>query len=256
VTDINAEGAESVAVGIRARGGRAEALRLDVTLVDDVRRVVDHVRAQYGRIDYFYNNAGIAMACETRDMTYERWQRIVDINLWGVIYGVQEAYQVMIEQGSGHIVNVASMAGIVGNVTAPAYTTTKFAVVGLSNVLRIEAAPLGVNVSLVCPASVDTGIRDTTPFFNVDREAYLKVLEESRKTQWFAKMWDVETAARYIVDEVAKNAFMILLPPAAKKIWCIARIFPSYVYKIQGKLLDRFRRFRIADKVRPADVLG
>lgn len=134
VTDINAEGAESVAAGIRARGGRAEALQLDVTVVDDVRRVVDHVRAQYRRIDYYYNNAGIAMACETRDMTYERWQRIVDINLWGVIYGVQEAYQVMIEQGSGHIVNVASMAGIVGNVTAPAYTTTKFAVVGLSNV--------------------------------------------------------------------------------------------------------------------------
>jgi NAD(P)-dependent dehydrogenase (short-subunit alcohol dehydrogenase family) len=256
VTDINAEGAESVAAGIRARGGRAEALHLDVTVVDDVRRVVDYVREQYGRLDYYYNNAGIAMACETRDMTYERWQRIVDINLWGVIYGVQEAYRVMIEQGSGHIVNVASMAGIVGNVTAPAYTATKFAVVGLSNALRIEAASLGVNVSLVCPASVDTGIRDTTPFVNVDREAYLKVLEESRKMQWFAKMWDVETAARYILDEVAKNAFMILLPPAAKKIWRVARLFPNYVYKIQGKLLDRFRQFRIAEKVRPANVPG
>jgi NAD(P)-dependent dehydrogenase (short-subunit alcohol dehydrogenase family) len=256
VTDINEAGAETVAAGIRAKGSQAEALRMDVTKADDVRRVVEHIEAQYGRIDYYYNNAGIAMACEARDMTYERWQRIVDINLWGVIYGVQEAYRVMIEQESGHIVNVASMAGIVGNVTAPAYTATKFAVVGLSNALRIEAASLGVNVSLVCPASVDTGIRDTTPFVNVDREAYLKALKESRKTQWFAKMWDAETAARYIIDEVTRNAFLILLPPAAKKIWHVSRIFPNYVYKLQGKLLERFRRFRITEKVRPANEPG
>jgi NAD(P)-dependent dehydrogenase (short-subunit alcohol dehydrogenase family) len=181
-------------------------------------------------------------------MTYARWQRIVDINLWGVIYGTHEAYAVMLERGFGHIINVASMAGIVTNVTSPAYTATKFAVVGLTQALRIEAQALGIRVSLVCPASIETGIRDSIVFVNTDRKAYLKTIAESRKTQWFAKAWDAATAAEYILDEVAKNTALILLPPSAKKIRWIARLFPSYIDKVQHKLLARFRQFRLEDQ--------
>lgn len=248
VTDINEEGARIVAQKINEQGGQAEALRMDVTDPDAVHAVVEQVVRDYGQLDYLYNNAGIAIACEVRDMTYARWQRIVDINLWGVIHGVQEAYPVMIEQGFGHIINVASMAGIVANVLSPAYTATKFAIVGLTKALRIEARPLGVNVSLVCPASVETGIRDAMRFVHTDRQAYLQALAESRKTQWFARIWDADTAAEYILDRVNENADLILLPPSARKIRWVAQLFPGYVEKVQRNLLERFRQFRIEDK--------
>jgi NAD(P)-dependent dehydrogenase (short-subunit alcohol dehydrogenase family) len=248
VTDINVEGAEAVAQRIIQQGGRAEAMNMDVSNLEAVHETVAHVIECYGRLDYYYHNAGIGIACEVRDMTYARWQRIVDINLWGVIYGTHEAYAVMLERGFGHIINVASMAGIVTNVTSPAYTATKFAVVGLTQALRIEAQALGIRVSLVCPASIETGIRDSIVFVNTDRKAYLKTIAESRKTQWFAKAWDAATAAEYILDEVAKNTALILLPPSAKKIRWIARLFPSYIDKVQHKLLARFRQFRLEDQ--------
>ncbi len=248
VTDVNEAGARTVAQKITQQGGQAEALRMDVTDPDAVHTVVERVVKEYGRLDYFYNNAGIAAACEVRDMTYASWRRIVDVNLWGVINGIQEAYPIMVEQGFGHIINVASMAGIVANVISPAYTATKFAVVGLTRVLRTEAQSLGVQVSLVCPASVETGIRDAMTFVNTDRQAYLKALEGSGKTQWFAKIWDADTAAEYILDRVNENADLILLPPSAKKIRWVAQLFPGYVEKVQRDLLERFRQFRIEDR--------
>jgi NAD(P)-dependent dehydrogenase (short-subunit alcohol dehydrogenase family) len=218
---------------------------MDVTQVQEIRQVIDQVCQQYGRIDCYYNNAGIAFAGEVRDMTYDYWQRIINVNLWGVIHGVQEAYRVMIEQGAGHIVNIASMAGIVTNVHSPAYTTTKFAVVGLSNALRIEAEALGVNVSVVCPAAVNTGIRDATPYLRTDKEAFMQAMERMHKEKWYAREWDADTAARYIVSEIEKGRYLILLPPAAKMIAWIARFFPGYLNRVQRKTIEDFRRYRV-----------
>jgi NAD(P)-dependent dehydrogenase (short-subunit alcohol dehydrogenase family) len=200
VTDIDRESAEVVAARIRKDRGRASAFRMDVTQMQEVRQVVDQVRQQYGRIDYYHNNAGIAFAGETRDMTYDHWKRIIDVNLWGVVHGVQEAYRAMVEQGSGHIVNVASIADIAATAHAPAYTTTKFAVVGLSNALRVEAEALGVQVSVVCPAVVNTGLRDATTCLRTNRNAFLQATEQMRKEKWYAQEWDADTAARYIVS--------------------------------------------------------
>jgi len=245
VTDIDGERAESAATRIVQDGGQATALVMDVTSAHHVRQVVDRVRQQYGRIDCYFNNAGISFAGEARDMVDDHWKRIIDVNLWGVIHGVQAVYPIMIEQGSGHIVNIASMAGIVANVHAPGYTVTKFAVMGLSDALRIEAEDLGVRISVVCPGAIRTGIRDATPYLGIDKQAFLEDLERMHKAKWFAQEWDADMAARYIVSQVEKGAYLILLPPAAKAIRLVARFFPGYVVRVQRKLLRNFRRHRV-----------
>ncbi len=103
-----------------------------------------------GQLDCMFNNAGISITGEVRDMTSDHWHRVIDINSLGSHYGATYAYSLMIKQGFGHIVNVACLAGLIGYPIEIAYTTTKYALVGLLTSLRIEAADLGVKVSVVC----------------------------------------------------------------------------------------------------------
>ena len=110
--DLNGEQAKLVAGGIEKAGGRASAAVLDVSDAEAVKRLVEDTVRQHGRLDYLFNNAGIGIASRVQDMDLEDWNRILDVNLRGVIHGVYAAYPVMLRQGSGHIVNTASLAGL------------------------------------------------------------------------------------------------------------------------------------------------
>jgi NADP-dependent 3-hydroxy acid dehydrogenase YdfG len=144
VADINAEGAQDVAAAIRLRGGQAAAHKVDVADAHSVNQLVQHTVAAHRRLDYLFNNAGIAVTADARDLRLEHWHQVIAVNLLGVIYGVQAAYPIMVQQGHGHIVNTASLAGLLPYPTNLPYATTKHAVVGLSLSLRAEAADLGV----------------------------------------------------------------------------------------------------------------
>ncbi len=103
VADVNREGAEEAASSIAgSTAGRARAAHLDVTDAEEVRKLIRDTAAEFGRLDYMFNNAGIAIGGDARDMDWEHWRRILDINLMGVIYGSRAAYSVMVEQGFGH----------------------------------------------------------------------------------------------------------------------------------------------------------
>jgi NAD(P)-dependent dehydrogenase (short-subunit alcohol dehydrogenase family) len=144
VTDLQAELAEEVAAGIRARGGKATADFLDVTDFAAVQRLVEATAEARGRIDYLFNNAGIAVLGEVAHYQIEDWTRVLDVNLRGVVHGVQAVYPILLRQGFGHIVNTASIAGLLPLGGLLSYSTSKHAVVGLSTSLRIEAAAAGV----------------------------------------------------------------------------------------------------------------
>ena len=141
-------------------GGSATGRRLDVTDGDDVRRAVREVVARHGRLDLLVNNAGISLGGPTHELTAAHWDRIIDVNLRGVVNGVLAGYPQMVEQRHGQIVNTASGAGLVGLPFVAAYSATKHAVVGLSSALRPEAALHGVRVSALCPGAVETPILD------------------------------------------------------------------------------------------------
>jgi NAD(P)-dependent dehydrogenase (short-subunit alcohol dehydrogenase family) len=140
VTDINKQSAECVADAITASEGRSCSMEVDVTQAANVQASIDSIVSKYGRLDYMFNNAGIILLSEVRDMELEHWRSLIDVNLLGVVYGTTAAYSHMVKQGHGHIVNIASVGGLVPLPTYTAYSTTKHAVVGLSTSMRPEAS--------------------------------------------------------------------------------------------------------------------
>jgi short-subunit dehydrogenase len=161
------------------------------------------------------------------------WNRIVDVNLLGVINGVQAAYKVMLRQGFGHIVNTASMAGLLPAPGAVAYATTKHAVVGLSRSLRAEAALDDIRVSVLCPGAIRTPILQGGGKYGKSY-ANLSVEQERR-------MWDrlrpmaPDVFARKALDAVAKNKAIIVVPSWWKLFWYVDRIFPSLATALARK---------------------
>lgn len=112
VADINSGDASRVAEAIVRQGGRAEARQVDVSSEDAVRKTVEETAASHGRLDYLFNNAGIGIGGDARDLTCEHWRRVLGVDLFGVIYGTLAAYPIMTRQGFGHIVNTSSSAGL------------------------------------------------------------------------------------------------------------------------------------------------
>lgn len=139
---------------------RLTTMVTDVSDRSAIAAVIDRAVSEKGTLDLIFNNAGMVVGGDFEEMTAAAWDRIIGVNLWGVIHGSQLAYAVMRKQGSGHIVNTASSAGVLPVARSTAYAATKHAVVGLSTSLRAEAAAHGIRVSAVLPGVVDTGIFD------------------------------------------------------------------------------------------------
>jgi len=239
VADINAEGAGQVASAINTAGGLARAARLDVSRAEDVQKLVDDTASEHGRLDFMFNNAGIALCGEVRDMDLEHWQRILDVNLWGVICGTTAAYRVMTKQGSGHIVNTASLGGLIPEPMATAYVTTKHAVVGLSTSLRAEAAELGVNVSVVCPGFVQTRALDTATYVGIKREDAISEMSSSMK------MMDTTDCARVILGGVERNKAIITDTALTRLLWWLYRLSPAILTPFLRKGVSDMRALRI-----------
>jgi len=233
--DINIEGAEEVAADLNGRGGNARAAALDVTDAEAVKVLVQRTVAENGRLDYMFNNAGICVGAEVRDMNLKHFRSILNTNLYGVIYGSTCAYEVMIKQGFGHIVNTASTAGLIPMPVMVPYTVTKFGVVGFSKSLRLEAADLGVKVSVVCPGFVRTGIFEAMPFLKVDKQ---KIFEK------IPKMVEPNRAAQIILKGIRKNKAVIVFPFSARFFTWFYRLHPAFLAPIQRKIIGDFRLLR------------
>ena len=235
VADIVKDGAERTAATITQNKGWAQAKTVDVTRPEEVERLISDTVSVYGRIDYLFNNAGICIVGDTREIDLELWRRIVDVNLWGVIYGTTMAYRQMARQGFGHIVNTASLAGLISSPTFTSYATTKHAVVGLSRSLRAEAEDLGVKVSAVCPGFVRTGMFDSC--------IILKAKREEANNQVNPRMiLEPSQAAQHILRGVEQNQALIVFPWYSHMIMWISRCFPSLMFALERKSVRDFRK--------------
>jgi NAD(P)-dependent dehydrogenase (short-subunit alcohol dehydrogenase family) len=139
-------------------GENAHAHTADVTDSDQIRDLAHEIVGREGKTDILINNAGICAAVPAEQLKLEDWRRHLDVNLWGVIHGIQAFLPGMLARGEGHIVNVASMAGLLPFPTVAPYCASKFAVVGLSESLAAELAPRGVRITAVCPGAVRTDL--------------------------------------------------------------------------------------------------
>ena len=137
-------------------GGQAHAIELDVRSYPEFERAVGEAVRQSGRIDYLFNNAGIGVAGEIDSYALEDWDDVFDVNVHGVVHGIQAVYPLMIRQRGGHIVNTSSMSGLVATASQASYSATKHAIVAISKTLRLEAERHGVQVSVLCPGAVRT----------------------------------------------------------------------------------------------------
>jgi len=236
IADINKEGAESAEKKILASGGTAQAAYLDVTSSEAVQDLIDQTIAEHGQLDYMFNNAGIAIQGEARDMTPEHWDRILKINLLSVIYGTTAAYQKMVEQGAGHIVNTASILGLIGLGLSVGYATTKHAIVGLSTSLRAEGAGLGVKVSVVCPGFVQTGLYNAATIVEADNKEFYDQVP-------FKRM-DVNKAAKLIIKGVRRNKAIMVFPLHAKLMWWGLRFNQNALDKANYFAMRDFRKIR------------
>jgi NAD(P)-dependent dehydrogenase (short-subunit alcohol dehydrogenase family) len=146
---------------IKAAGGESLFVKCDVSNVADVKAMIDKTIATYGRLDFAYNNAGIeGETAHTNDCTEENWDKTININLKGVWSCMKHEIIQMRKQGSGAIVNCASVAGLNGFIGLPAYVASKHGIVGLTKTAALENATLGIRVNAVCPGVIHTAMID------------------------------------------------------------------------------------------------
>ena len=160
--DIDGESALATRDAIRASNGEAEAQRADVSQVEAVRAYVQAAIRRFGRIDCFFNNAGIeGVVASTMEYPEDVFDRVMAINLKGVFLGLKYVLPHMVEQGSGSVVNAASVGGVVGAPGLCAYSASKHAIIGLTRSAAAEVAQYGVRVNAVCPSAIQTRMIDS-----------------------------------------------------------------------------------------------
>ncbi|MFD0589317.1 SDR family NAD(P)-dependent oxidoreductase [Paenibacillus sp. GCM10027627] len=236
VADIHEENARHVVAVIEKNGGKAAYVAVDVSSEQDVKNMIEDTFLKYGRLDYMFNNAGIAIGGDVRDLTFQQWEKVMLINYNGVLYGSIFAYQVMAKQGFGHIVNTASATGLMPQPGNAPYCASKHAVVGLSLSLRYEGVDLGVKVSTICPGHVQTNIYKNMTVANVENEKLVASLP--------VKAMEGRKAATTILAGVLKNKEIIIFPENVKWAWRINRLFPRLLHKAWVQKIRNIRNLR------------
>ena len=235
VADKDAQAAQALAVHIEEAGGHVKWTAVDVTNAGEAQKLVQDTLKREGRIDFMFNNAGVAPSGDFRDMSLDAWRKIVDVNLNAAIYGSAAVYPAMIRQGAGHIVNTASLAGLIPAPGMALYTATKYAVVGFSTALRAEAGAFGVRVSVACPAFVRTNIRRTTAAL-LGAEAI-----DPTHDRLIVRI-DPMDCARSILKGVERNKAIIVVPFYAGLAWRLYRLFPALFVNVFNPMIARKAR--------------
>ena len=246
VADINETGVhatiELLASAARNAGGSLTGVVLDVSDAQAVQTAVDRLVATCGRIDLMFNNAGVSLGGPTHEMSATHFDHVINVNIRGVVNGVAAAYPHMVRQGNGHIVNTASMAGLVGPPMTVAYSMTKHAVVGLSTTLRPEARLHGVRVSVLCPGAVDTPILDSAPPPDLPARATPPLTGREFLALFRATPIAPEEFARRALRAVQRNRAIIIVPEFNRALWYASRLSPSLTQFIGNRMARRVVR--------------
>lgn len=204
----NPEKIEKAAEKLSNYSDRIHTVIVDVTFQEQVQRAVEDTVEEAGRLDFLFNNAGIGGTLPYETVTLDDWENIIDVNLWSVIYGVHTAVPIMLKQGSGHIINTSSIAGIVPLPFQALYSLTKFGVTGLTESLRYEYAEKGLHFSTVCPSNIATPIFKKSIDGTVHDEANIP-----------DDAIPADLTAELILDKVAEKQGIIIVPEELEKLW-------------------------------------
>ena len=222
VLDRDGASAEAVAGEVEEAGGKALAFACDVTDAAAVGDASSAIRRSWRGLDVLVNNAGIAGSGTVVDTPDEDWRRIMEVNLFGVVAVCRALVPAMIRAGSGHVVNIASAAGFVSPPGVAAYNVSKAGVISLSETLRVELAPHGVGVSVVCPSFFKTNLLNDFTGSEESRQMAQRLMEKSPL--------NADDVARMIRRGVQKRDFMIVPHAEARGILLLKRLAPDFFF--------------------------
>jgi NAD(P)-dependent dehydrogenase (short-subunit alcohol dehydrogenase family)/pimeloyl-ACP methyl ester carboxylesterase len=226
VADINATSAERTAELAKLLGTDAFAFEVDVSDQHSMERFAKAVETEHGVPDVVVNNAGIGVAGPFLDHDFDDWRRVLDVNLWGVIHGSKLFGRQMADRGEGgHIVNVASAAAFFPSRTLPAYSTSKAAVLMLSECLRAELASKDIGVSAICPGLINTSITRTSSFVGIPREEQEQRRREAIRI-YQLRNFTPDRVATEIIRAVRENIAVVPVAPEAKALRVLSRLSP------------------------------
>lgn len=220
LADVNAERLAAVAQEVRQAGGQALAQHADVRVTADLEALVDACVQEWGGLDVFINNAGVAGGGSFERLTDDDWHWLLDINLMGVVRGARAVTPLFRKQGSGALVNIASMAGLLAPPGMSSYNVAKTGVVSLSETLHGELSPFGIRVTCVCPSFFRTNLMESlrTPDAGM-RKSFERLLDTS----------DITAAdiADQVFRDVAAGRFLCLPHRKGRTAWWVKRAFYS-----------------------------
>ncbi|MCX5369418.1 SDR family oxidoreductase [Streptomyces sp. NBC_00015] len=225
--DRDAESAARTAeMSLLVGAPEAWAEAVDVSDEQAMEKLAEKVHAEHGVVDVLVNNAGIGLSGSFFDTTPEDWRRVLDVNLWGVIHGCRLFGRQMAERGQGgHIVNTASAAAYQPSKALPAYSTSKAAVLMLSECLRAELAGQGIGVTAICPGLVNTNITATATFVGVDAQEERR--RQKRSTRAYGlRNYPPEKVADAVLRAVVLDKAMVPVTPEARGSYALARFLP------------------------------
>lgn len=235
ITDINAENLAAVEEELRAKQVNVHAKTLDVSSKDDVFAAVADATEKLGSIDGMFNNAGISFSDLVSTHEYEDFEKVMDVDFWGVVHGTKAVLPQMLERGSGHIINISSLFGIIGVPSQSAYCAAKHAVKGFNESLFYELNGTGVQVHSVHPGGVDTGIvkhgiHKQSIQGDIDKDEMVQRFKDNAPTT-------PDEAANIILKGVAASKYRILVGGDARFVDRLQRWFPNAWRKIFPRLM-------------------
>lgn len=213
--------------------GECRVLSVDVSQWEQVQTAFEEIRRVGGAPDVIINSAGITHPGYVQDLPVELFRRMMEVNYLGTVHVVKAALPAMLARGSGHIINISSVAGFMGVFGYTAYGASKYAVRGFSDTLRAELKPLGIRVSVVFPPDTDTP--------QLAYEAPLKP-PETRALAGNAGLLTAEAVARTILREAARGRYIILPGLETKVLYHVNNLLGNGVYPIMDWLIARARR--------------
>lgn len=228
LADMNEAELPAVVEEVRKLGRRAHALRVDVRNKQELNALLAATLRELGACHVLVNNAGVFHAGRAIDCPDEQWTRVLETNLWGVIHGSRIFGQHFVQRGAGHIVNMASGAGLMGAPGMTSYSTAKFGVVGFSEVLRWELAAQGVGVTHVCPGIVRTGIAkaEGAGLTHVDVDGLLRFAPPARPL------------ANKVVRAIRKNRPRVIYG-FESRLFLMLRLLPYPVTDLFGRFVAK-----------------
>ncbi len=233
VSDINMERAEESVRLFNGTGGQGMAIKCDVTKPEEVQGLADAVISKWGTVDIIINNAGVPVLGFMEKITLEDWRFEIDVMLMSVIYGCRTFIPIFKKQGWGHIVNIASSAGIVSLPEMSPYNVTKAGVISLSETLRGELKGSNIGVTVVCPTFFKTNLMDQARSTD---EHQLKMGEAFFNKFSFGT---TESVSRATLKAIKKNKLYVLPQPDSKLFWFMKRMTPNTYYNVNAFLYSR-----------------